>query len=332
MATAINGIVVQDQANSALAGSPTAPAGTSALAVTRLGAYLTGSGSGSGEVFAYDKATKQIFVMNNVTDRVEIVSLADPSHMTKVSEINVGALADYGGMNSVAIANGVLAVAVESSTATNAGQVALYSTSTGALLKTVVVGVLPDMLTFTADGKKIVVANEGERAGAADPAGSVSLIDLSSGVEAAAVQTTGFAALDGQEAALRALGVRIAPGKAASVDLEPEYISISPDGKSAYVTLQEANSTAVFDISGTTPVLKRIVPLGYVDHALAGNESDYSDRDAVGSSAGFTVTGFFVGSVGVSEPPMFCRFAPVTCNAITPAPVRSAVATSALTK
>lgn len=286
MAITINGIIAQDQANSGLAGSPITPSETSALSITRLGAYMTGSGSGSGEGFAYDKVSKQLFVMNNVTKRVEIVSFADPSRMTKVAEINVGALPDNGGMNSLAIANGVLAVAIESATAGNPGQVALYSASTGALLKTVTVGVLPDMLIFTSDGRKILVANEGERAGSLDPAGSISLIDLSNGVENAGVQTTGFAALDGQESALRALGVRIAPGKSASVDLEPEYISISPDGKWAYVTLQEANSTAVFDITGLTPVLKRVAPLGYVDHALAGNESDYSDRDAVGSAAG----------------------------------------------
>ncbi len=117
-----------------------------------------------------------------------------------------------------------------------------------------------------------------------DAPGSVSLIDLSNGVANAAASTTGFAAFDGQEAALRAQGVRITPGKDASVDLEPEYITISKDGTKAFVTIQEANSVAEFDITGTTPVLERLVPLGYVDHAIAGNEGDYSDRDGAGTS------------------------------------------------
>ena len=44
------------------------------------------------------------------------------------------------------------------------------------------VGALPDMLTFTPDGAKILVANEGEPDGDIDPDGSVSIINLSSGV------------------------------------------------------------------------------------------------------------------------------------------------------
>jgi 2',3'-cyclic-nucleotide 2'-phosphodiesterase (5'-nucleotidase family) len=286
MPTTINGVVVQDQGDSTLTGSTDPLTGTTALTITRLGAYATGTGEGSGEVFAYDKATKRLFVMNNDTDMVEVVDITDPAAMVKVSEINVGSLAGYGGMNSVAVAGGILAVAVENSAAGTGGMLAFYSATTGGLLNTVTVGVLPDMLTFTPDGKKLVVANEGERAGILDPEGSISLIDLSAGVASATVQTTGFAALDGQEDALRALGVRITPGRPASTDIEPEYISLSADGKTAYVTLQEANSIGVFDISGTTPVLQSILPLGYVDHSLVGNESDFSDRDAVGSSAG----------------------------------------------
>jgi 2',3'-cyclic-nucleotide 2'-phosphodiesterase (5'-nucleotidase family) len=283
----INGVNILDQADTTLNGSTTTPSGTSALDITRIGAYATGSGEGSSEVFAYDKATKQLFVMNNVTDKVEIVDFSNPAAPVKVGEIDLSTIPNYGGMNSVAVSNGVLAVAVQNSVKSDPGVVALYSTA-GALLNTVTVGALPDMLTFTADGKKLLVANEGENpdAGEVESAGSISLINLASGAASATVQTTGFDVLNGSEADLRAAGIRLFAGLDASIAIEPEYISISPDGKNAFVTLQENNAVATFDITGTTPVLKSVLPLGYVDHSLAGNEGDFSDRDEVGSQNG----------------------------------------------
>jgi 2',3'-cyclic-nucleotide 2'-phosphodiesterase (5'-nucleotidase family) len=283
----INGVNILDQADTTLSGSTTTPSGTSALDITRIGAYATGSGEGSSEVFAYDKATKQLFVMNNVTDKVEIVDFSNPAAPAKVGEIDLSTIPNYGGMNSVAVSNGVLAVAVQNSVKSDPGVVALYSTA-GALLNTVTVGALPDMLTFTADGKKLLVANEGENpdVGEVESAGSISLINLASGAASATVQTTGFDVLNGSEADLRAAGIRLFAGLDASIAIEPEYISISPDGKTAFVTLQENNAVATFDITGTTPVLKSVLPLGYVDHSLAGNEGDFSDRDEVGSQNG----------------------------------------------
>lgn len=289
MAGTVSGIQIQDMANS-LAGSLTTPTGSDALTLTRLGAYQTGSGTESGEVFAYDKLTKNMFVMNNVTDKVEIVSISSSAAMTKIGEINVGALASYGGMNSVAVYGTTLAVAVQNADGMANGLVALYNTATGALVKTVEVGVLPDMLTFSPDGSKILVANEGEPvAGVGDPAGSISIIDMSAGAAAATASTTGFGGFDGQEDALRALGIRITPGTLASLNIEPEYIDLSDDGKTAYVTLQEVNAVGVFDVSGKTPVLKSILPLGYVDFSLPGNAGDFSDRDGPGNSGAISI-------------------------------------------
>ncbi len=91
------------------------------------------------------------------------------------------------------------------------------------------------MLTFTPDGTKIVVANEGEPAGycegdAGDPVGSVSVIDVSSGPAAVTqddVATAGFTALNGRADELQAAGVRIfGPGASVAQDLEPEYVAV----------------------------------------------------------------------------------------------------------
>ncbi len=290
-AATVNGVAILEQGDSTLTGSTTAPVATDTLVTRLLGTYATGSGTGSAEVVAFEASSDRLFVMNNITDRVEIVNLADPTAPAKIGEIDVAALVSgytsESGMNSIAVANGVLAIAIEAPVKSDPGTVALFSTATGQLIKTLAVGALPDMLTFTPDGRKLLVANEGENPGAGEveSAGSVSLIDLSQGAANATVATTGFGALDGSEDGLRAAGVRIFEGLSASQGLEPEYIDVSADGTRAYVTLQENNAVASFDITGTGPVLLSILPLGFVDHALAGNEGDFSDRDGPGTGS-----------------------------------------------
>jgi 2',3'-cyclic-nucleotide 2'-phosphodiesterase (5'-nucleotidase family) len=91
------------------------------------------------------------------------------------------------------------------------------------------------------------------------------------------VTTLDFSAFDGQEDALREAGVLIQPGKSASEDLEPEYITVLPDGETAWVSLQEANAYAVVDLASNTVTGLR--SFGLVDRSLPGNEIDASNRD-----------------------------------------------------
>ena len=53
------------------------------------------------------------------------------------------------------------------------------------------------------------------------------------------------------------------PNASVAQDLEPEYIAVAPDSKTAYVTLQENNAFAVIDIWPGT--VKEIIPFGYKD-------------------------------------------------------------------
>ena len=59
-------------------------------------------------------------------------------------------------------------------------------------------------------------------------------------------------------------------------DLEPEYITISADSKTAWVTLQENNAIARIDIAQQK--VTDIYPLGYKEHSLVENALDVSDR------------------------------------------------------
>jgi 2',3'-cyclic-nucleotide 2'-phosphodiesterase (5'-nucleotidase family)/DNA-binding beta-propeller fold protein YncE len=143
------------------------------------------------------------------------------------------------------------------------------------------------MVTFTPDGLKVLVANEGElKAGdPTDAEGSVSIIDISAGVASASVTTADFTAFNGQEAALRAADVRIAAGKTAAQDFEPEYIAVTADGTKAYVTLQENNAIAILDIASAT--FDDVVGLGLKDFSTL--LADFSDRDGPGNSTSISL-------------------------------------------
>ena len=86
---------------------------------------------------------------------------------------------------SVDVHGDLVAVAVPAAEKTDPGTV-IFLDPEGTQLGQAPVGALPDMLTFTADGTRVVVANEGEPNDdyAVDPEGSVSIIDLAGGVEA----------------------------------------------------------------------------------------------------------------------------------------------------
>ncbi|MGB7415007.1 MAG: esterase-like activity of phytase family protein, partial [Thermosynechococcaceae cyanobacterium] len=214
------------------------------------------------EINAYDPASQKLFIVSGQT-KLQIVDLSNPTAPVVLESIDLSVFG--GGANSVAIKNGVIAVAIAAENTVNSGQVVFFNAN-GVVLASVTVRSLPDQLTFTPDGTKVLVANEAEPDNGINPAGSISIIDLSGGVEAltqANVITADFEAFDGREEELRSKGVRIFPGERVSQDIEPEYISVSPDGTTAFVTLQENNSFAVVDIASGT--VQDILPLGVKD-------------------------------------------------------------------
>ncbi len=252
------------------------------------------------EISDFDPKTKRLFTTGEVAGKpvLQVTDVSDPTKPTKIGNID---LSSFGaGIQSVAVRKGtgtnnsIVAVAISATAATDPGKVVFFDAAANVpnatALSQVTVGALPDMLTFTPDGSKVLVANEGEPSEnyAIDPEGSISIIDVSGSIAAldnTKVTTAAFTAFNGQEAALRGQGIRIF-GKDASAakDFEPEYIAVSPDGKTAFVTLQESNAFAIVDIATNT--VKSVVPLGFKDHNLLGNGIDASDRDVNGTSGG----------------------------------------------
>ena len=168
-------------------------------------------GAGAAEITAFDPATNRLFAVNNSAEnKIDVIDIKNPSSISVIKSIS---MLPYGGyVNSVAVSNGKLAAAIESTNKQAAGKVVVFNTSTYEAIKTITVGALPDMVTFSPDGNYILTANEGEPSDdyLNDPEGSISIIKVSD----YSVTTLNFASFESQLASLTAKGFRIfGPGK-----------------------------------------------------------------------------------------------------------------------
>jgi hypothetical protein len=210
------------------------------------------------EIPAFDGITRTLWVAGVVG--VDVLN-ADTGVLIEHIDVT-----PYGNVNSVAIRGHIAAFAVESMVdRRNAGMVLLYDTRTRMPInRGIPVGSLPDMLTFTPNGEKLLVANEGTPNLIADepydlltdPAGTVSIIDMRRR-RVIASPTFKQAKLIGS------------PRLSAGMDFEPEYITVNPRGTLAYVALQEANAMAVLDL--ITQQFTKVIDLGLKDFSLADN-------------------------------------------------------------
>jgi len=277
---------------------------------------LAGGVAKGSEVNAFSSTLNRLFVLGALG--VDVVDPATGAVIYTISKAALGVdAATVGTLNSVAVnttagvtriaiaADGV-PVAVANGTIPTNGVVAILTvTETGFTLNNTIRPVesaatgplsfaVPDMVTFTPDGTKVLVAIEGEPSPnyTHDPLGGVGIITVATG----ALQIAGFSGFDA--ATLNAAGVRVfgsAPtdlngdgvadaGRTvtpftatAAADLEPEYIAISADGTKAYVTLQEANALAVLNIA--TGTYDRIQSFGLKDFSQADSYIDAADQN-----------------------------------------------------
>ena len=269
--------------------------------LTPVGSYATGwfgKDVAAATVLAYDPTTRRVYVVNAYQKTLDVLSIVDPAYPAKVAELDL--LPFGGGVNSVAVRSGLVAVAVgQVADKTEPGVVLFFDRDLN-FINSVSVGALPDMLTFSPNGRWVLVANEGEpnsygKVDSVDPEGSISVIDLRGGaahLTQADVRTAGFTLWNGQEAALAGAGIRIfGPGATVAQDLEPEYIAVSHDSKTAWVTLQENNAMAMVDIE--TATVTALTGLGLKDHNTLGNGLDASDKDSKINIALWPVHGMY---------------------------------------
>jgi hypothetical protein len=270
------------------------------VTIELIGRYESGAaiGSGGAEIVAvhteHDTHYNNVltaYVVNGAAKALDIVNVDDPVNARLQKRVDLSTLNGQptDGPTSVAVdpADRGVAVAVPNVNRHLPGWVVLMGLN-GEIMKIVEVGALPDMLTFTPSGSKILVANEGEPAAdySADPEGSVSIIDVTDGLGTATVTTARFENVPAVGEA-RVFGPNTNPAQ----NYEPEYITVAPDGRRAFVSLQENNAIAELDpASGQFTVVRG---LGYKDYSVAGHELDASDRDGRVNMRNWPVFGMY---------------------------------------
>ena len=273
-----------------------APTGLHASVVGR---FVTAAADreGAAEIVQYHPATNTVYSINSsgstptleIIDASTLAEVSDPltannlnhSSFDLATEVSLGAttrlLSDA---NSIAIHGNLLAVAMAASAKADNGAVLFYdiSTTTPVFIKAVEAGNLPDMVGFTPDGSKVLVANEGEPAAdySLDPEGSVSVISVTNGVPADTAAAVTFSAFNTEMAALAEQGIRFSnPGSSTvAQDLEPEYITASNDF--AWVSLQENNAIARINLSDNSVTLHALGEKDWSQYTI-----DVSNKDGI---------------------------------------------------
>lgn len=263
-----------------------------------IGTHASGQfDEGAAEIVAFDAVNLRVFSVNANAVTVDVLDIANPRKPTLTMTIDLSA--EGSEATSVAFQNGRLAVAVAAPQRTDPGKI-FFLDGNLALEGSVTVGALPDMVTFAPNGL-VLVANEGEPSSynqpdSVDPEGTISIIDLSSGVGGATVTTVDFTAFNGAvlDPSIRIFG----PNATAAQDLEPEFMTVASDSNTAWVSLQENNALAKIDLSPlyldpTEPPTVELIGLGFKNHMAPDNGLDASDRDDAINIANWPVLGMY---------------------------------------
>lgn len=299
------------------------PAGQSEpvnLSLEVVGRFATGVyGKSAAEIVQFHVGSQSVFSVNGDANQIEVISLATlpsvevgnplndeslssaaftfPESVTVKDSQDMDTTMALGDANSIAVFDDLLAIAVANDNSQALGAVLFYTLDAmgqGTFVKAVEVGALPDMVTFTPDGSKVLVANEGEPSSdySLDPEGSISVIALVDGVPNDRAMSINFTTdmvfssdlLDEEDydtdaermQLLMDAGVKFAgpAGNTVAKDLEPEYIAVAADSQTAYVALQENNAIAVVDLNAMTV---EVQALGFKDWGLF--DIDYTNED-----------------------------------------------------
>ncbi len=272
----------------------TAPIANNNITLDYVGSFdPSGASASTCEIVAHDPISQRLFTISAVSKKLEIINFSNPTNLSIVNSIDMSL---YGGITSVAVKNGIVAVASPNTNEQLNGSVIFFDTN-GTFLKQVTVGALPDMITFTPDGTKVMTANEGQPSNdySVDPEGSVSIINIAGGIPSLSqsdVTTIDFTAYNAIEATLIAGGIRkVKASSTLSQDLEPEYITISSDSQKAWISIQENN--AILEINLTTNTIVDIWSLGTKDVSLPGNGMDISDNNSQTLIANWPIKAYY---------------------------------------
>lgn len=264
------------------------PANVSGVSLRFVSRFTSGSGLQGAEISAMDAKSKRLFSLDGAKNAINIIDISNVKEPKLVKSVDLKSKG-VTGIQSIAAMNGLVAVATVTTSKTEAGRVFMMDVN-GNLLpgapKGVVVGSLPDSIHFSPNGRFVLTANEGEPQDyckvngvlpeTSDPKGSVSMIDTTA--KKIVAKTLDFTAFAERANGIIYAGGRVyGPGATVAQDLEPEYIAISQDSKTAWVTLQENNAIATVDLEAGEII--GISGLGFKSYNTDATGIDPSDRD-----------------------------------------------------
>ena len=250
--------------------------------VKYLSSYSTGNTNADGgvaEIVKFNEENDCMYLVSGQTQTLDIVKIKADGTTQLIKQVDIAALGAANGFSAGDITSvdvntdrHLVAIAVQNADYATNGVIVTLDYE-GNFVAKYEAGVQPDMVTFAPNGNSILSANEGEPRngygeGATDPMGSVTVVDLTTGN----ATTYTFESLDSSRDALINDGVLLKTDTAPSVDLEPEFISVSSDSNTAYVTLQENNAVAALDLTNGT--WKYVKGLGFKDYSAEGNGLD----------------------------------------------------------
>lgn len=255
------------------------------LHVEFVGQYKSGAkiGEGGTEIVAYDSINKYAFSVNGAAKAVDILDLKglkdgkqDIPLVKQITLSNLGVSASD--VTSVAIhpEGQYIAVTAPAENKVDHGHV-VFLTKNGDYLSHVEVGALPDMLTFTSDGTKILVANEGEPNDdySINPDGTISIIDITGEINS--ITNDQVTTIKFTDDVIDSNVRKVNNDHTYSEELEPEYIVVDEENKYAYVALQENNAIAKLDLQKQQII--SVKSLGFKDYSIEKNKMDASNKD-----------------------------------------------------
>ena len=252
------------------------------IVLSRLGTYRSGNFSDSTVEGppAYDAERKRLYFPLKTKRRIDVLDISNPASPVREFKIELEFTSDA--LEGVAYNGKILAAAFQGPGKSAPGLVALLDRDGRLKGPPVLVGPQPSAIRFTRDRRKLLVAGRGEASGdySEDPEGSLSIIDTCNRdvCKTPKVDTVRFGRFNDRKQELINLGVRIyGPGASVAQDLEPELIAVSPDDRTAWLTLERNNALAVIDLKKARAAA--ILPLGFKDHSAPGFGLDASDRD-----------------------------------------------------
>ena len=243
-----------------------------------------GNGTSAGEIVAFDKNTNKLFVSSSGTSvfQVNMFDFSNPSSPSGIGAIDFsttfGLASDMSSLSSVAINSskgfGVASLIPKANT-TAYGKVGFFNLSSGTSLGTIDVGYHPDSVSFSPDGSKLIVVNEGEfnASSATNAPGSISVIDVSSinsgnlanlvsltpitrdfssgnlasGVSLSGIRNSNVAAVGTSGTFISSVPDFTQAANQNYNAIEPEYASVI--GDKVYVSLQDNNAIGEYDLT-----------------------------------------------------------------------------------